>query len=157
MNNNLVNCVTKVQCEPRTRRLAKTSYQRPKTTLTDTLQNKKSMNEKLKNYVQVDDVEDINLNTHVRYVTLTKEGKQRFCLGGLLKKIHPRYVVLSNGTFTWSVQRYHWKPSSNSEDDDPDFETVFFRILSKDEQHKKKIEEQQEEIAKLQQALLDRR
>ena len=37
MNNNLVNCVTKVQCEPRTRRLAKTSYQRPKTTLTDTL------------------------------------------------------------------------------------------------------------------------
>ena len=33
--NNLVNCVTNIQCEPKTRRLAKSNYQRPKKTYTD--------------------------------------------------------------------------------------------------------------------------
>ena len=140
--NNLVNCVTSVQCEPKTRRLAKSNYQRPKKTYTDTLQTNEGMKEKLKNYVQVDDVEDININTHVRYVTL-KEGKQRFCLGGLLRKIHPKYVVLSNGTFSWSVQRYHYGDDTDSE---PSFETVFFRILSKQEQQQQQIEDQQQEL-----------
>lgn len=143
--NNLVNCVTNVQCEPKTRRLAKSNYQRPKKTYTDTLQTNLAMKEKLKNYVQVDDVEDININTHVRYVTL-KDGQQRFCLGGLLRKIHPKYVVLSNGTFSWSVQRYHYSDETDSE---PVFETVFFRILSKQEQQQQLIDAQQEELNQL--------
>ena len=139
-----MNCTTKIKCEPITKRLSKSNYNRPEKTLTDTLQSNIEMQKKLKNYIRVDDIEDVNINTHVRYVTL-KEGKQRFCLGGLLKKIHNKYVVLSNGTLTWSVQRYHWDDPSK----EPVFETVFFRILSKDEQQQKIIREQQEEIEKL--------
>lgn len=141
----LKNCLATIKCEPKTRRLAKTNYKRPKQTMTDTLQSKAKMEEKLENYKRVDDIDDVSLNTHVRYVTL-KDGRQRFCLGGLLKKIHSKYVVLSNGTFTWSVQRYHWKSKS---DEEPIFETVFFKILSKEEQLQKKIDEQQRQIQKL--------
>lgn len=148
--NNLVNCVTNVQCEPKTKRLAKSNYQRPKKTYTDTLQTNKAMQEKLKNYVQVDDVEDVNLSTHVRYVTL-KDGQQRFCLGGLLRKIHPKYVVLSNGTYSWSVQRYHY--SDDDMDSQPVFETVFFRILSQSEQQQKIIDEQRKELDQLKKRL----
>ena len=135
-----------IKCEPKTRRLGKTKYNRPKEgTFTDTLQTKQKMAEKLENYVRVDDIDDVSLNTHVRYVTL-KDGKQRFCLGGLLKKIHSKYVVLSNGSFTWSVQRYHWK---NETDEEPVFETAFFRILSKEEQLQKKIDKQKAQIDRL--------
>ena len=81
--NNLVNCVTNVQCEPKTKRLAKSNYQRPKKTYTDTLQTNKAMQDKLSNYIQAEEIEDVNISTHVRYVTL-KDGQQRFCLGGLL-------------------------------------------------------------------------
>ena len=68
------------------RRLVNSNFNRPKTTYTDTLQNKQAMQEKLKNYRRVDDIEDVAINTHVRYVTLDKEQKQVFRLGGLLKK-----------------------------------------------------------------------
>ena len=66
------------------------------------------------------------INTHVRYVTLDKEQKQVFRLGGLLKKIHSKYVQPTNGTYTWSVQRYHYK---NDTDEEPVFETVFFSVI----------------------------
>lgn len=147
--NNLINCVTNVQSEPKTRRLAKSNYQRPTKTYTDTLQTNKAMKDKLKNYVQADDIDDVNINTHVRYVTL-KNGDQRFCLGGLLRKIHPKYVILSNGTFSWSVQRYHY---SNEDDSEPVFETIFFRILSKHEQQQHIIEQQQHELDQLKKKL----
>lgn len=131
-------------CEQKTKRLSKSIYKRPETTLTDTLQTNSEMTKKLVNYIRVDDIEDININTHVRYVTL-KEGHQRFCLGGLIKKIHSKYVVLSNGTFSWSVQRYHWDDESK----EPVFVTVFFRLLSKSEQQEKIIEDQKKELETL--------
>ena len=142
-----MNCDTqiKTKCDIKTRRLTKSSYDRPQITLTDTLQTNAAMNEKLENYTRVDDVDDIALNTHVRYVTW-KDGKQRFCLGGLLTKKHSKYVVLSNGTFSWSVQRYHWE---NADDEQPIFETAFFRILSKKEQQEKEIVEKDKEIERL--------
>ena len=71
---------------PHLRRLVNSNFNRPTTTYTDTLQNKKAMQEKLKNYERVDDIEDVSINTHVRYVTLDKTKKQVFRLGGLLKK-----------------------------------------------------------------------
>ena len=141
----LQNCLSSIKCEPKTRRLAKTNYIRPTQTITDTLQTKAKMEEKLENYKRVDTIDDISLNTHVRYVTL-KNGKQRFCLGGLLKKIHSKYVILSNGNFTWSVQRYHWE---KTEDEEPAFETVFFSIMSKEAQLQKQIEMQKRQINKL--------
>ena len=143
-----MNCTTKIKCEPQTKRLSKTTYDRPSITLTDTLQSNVEMQKKLQNYTRVDDIEDIRINTHVRYVTL-KDGQQTFRLGGLVKKIHNKYVVLSNGTLSWSVQRYHWDdPSTN-----PIFETVFFRLLSKDDQQQKIILEQRAELEKLRKIL----
>ena len=110
------------------------------------------MQEKLKNYERVDEIEDVSINTHVRYVTLDKDKKQVFRLGGLLKRIHSKYVTLSNGTFTWSVQRYHY----DKDQEDPIFETVFFRIIPKEERYvtvikdqEDKLKEQEDRIKKL--------
>ena len=129
--------------------LTKSNFQRPKITYTDTLQNKQSMQEKLKNYERVDDIDDVPLNTHVRYVTLDKDKKQVFRLGGLLKKIHSKYVQLTNGTHILSVQKYHY--SDDQSDDEPLFETVFFRIMSKNRQ----IETQKKEMQAQNQQLID--
>ena len=125
------------------RRLVNSNFNRPKTTYTDTLQNKAAMQEKLKNYKRVDDIDDVPINTHVRYVTLDKEHKQVFRLGGLLKKIHSKYVQLSNGTYTWSVQRYHYK---NDTDEEPMFETVFFRVIPTEERYVDIIKQQEQKI-----------
>jgi hypothetical protein len=135
---------------PHLRRLVNSNFNRPTTTYTDTLQNKKAMQEKLKNYIRVDDIEDVSINTHVRYVTLDKTKKQVFRLGGLLKKIHSKYVSLSNGTYTWSVQRYHYE---NEGDEEPVFETIFFRIIPKEEQYVKVIKSQDNKIKELEEKL----
>lgn len=136
--------------EQHLRRLVNSNFNRPKTTYTDTLQNKKSMQEKLKNYERVDEIEDVAISTHVRYVTLDKDKKQVFRLGGLLKKIHSKYVSLSNGTFTWSVQRYHYE---NQGDEEPIFETVFFRIIPKEERYINVIKDQEQRIKDLESKL----
>jgi len=136
--------------EQHLRRLVNSNFNRPKTTYTDTLQNKKSMQEKLKNYERVDEIEDVAISTHVRYVTLDKDKKQVFRLGGLLKKIHSKYVSLSNGTFTWSVQRYHYE---NQGDEEPIFETVFFRIIPKEERYISVIKDQEQRIKDLESKL----
>lgn len=136
--------------------LTKSNFQRPKTTYTDTLQNKKAMEEKLKNYERVDDIDDVPLNTHVRYVTLDKDKKQVFRLGGLLKKIHSKYVQLSNGSYIWSVQKYHYSDDPNEEE--PIYETIFFRIISRNRQiqnQKKEMEDQKKEMENKQQKLID--
>ena len=108
------------------------------------------MQEKLKNYERVDEIEDVAISTHVRYVTLDKDKKQVFRLGGLLKKIHSKYVSLSNGTFTWSVQRYHYE---NQGDEEPIFETVFFRIIPKEERYISVIKDQEQRIKDLESKL----
>ena len=130
------------------KRLITNNYNRPETTYQDTLQNKKSMLEKLENYERVDNIEDVGLKTHVRYVTLHNETRQQvFRLGGLLEEIHPKYVKLSNGEFTWYVQRYHY--SEDPSESEPIFETAFWRIVSKEDLLYKKIEEQHDEIQDL--------
>lgn len=130
------------------KRLITNNYNRPETTYQDTLQNKKSMLEKLENYERVDNIEDVGLKTHVRYVTLHNETRQQvFRLGGLLEEIHPKYVKLSNGEFTWSVQRYHY--SEDQSETEPIFETAFWKIVSKEDLLYKKIEEQHDEIQDL--------
>lgn len=131
------------------RRLVNSNYDRPKTTYQDTIQNKESMMEKLKNYVRAEDIDDVPIDTHVRYVTLDKKKKQVFRLGGLIKKIHPKYVILSNGSFAWSVQRYHYVEGV----EEPIFETVFWRVISKESRMEKKIEEQRKEILRLKKLL----
>ena len=123
-----------------TRNLLNSNYSRPRKTFTDTLQSTQAMKEKLKYYVRVDDVDDVSLGTHVRYVTW-KDGKQRFCLGGLLKEKHSKYVKLSNNSFHWSVQKRHYNNKK-----DVVFKTVFFRVLSKSERSKRELSTQKTEI-----------
>ena len=120
--------------------LLKSKYDRPEKTFTDTLQNNDSMQEKLQNYERVDDIDFVPLSSHLRYVTW-KNGRQRFCLGGFLMKIHPKYIMLSNNNFRWSVQRKHF-----DKDNKLLFETVFFKLLTKNEQSNSTIESQNEEL-----------
>jgi len=119
-------------------------WKRPEKTYTDSLQTTQAMREKLKNYERVKKLEDVPLNTHVRYVTW-KNDRQRFCLGGLLKEIHPKYVKLSNGQFHWSVQRQHF----NEKKDKVIFNTVFFKVIFKNTPIKNNLTDQEKEIKRL--------
>lgn len=128
--------------------LTDSEYNRPEITYTDTLQNNTKMTEKLKGYDRVVDISDIHINTHVRYVTL-KDGKQRFCLGGLLKfNDDPRFVILSNGKYQWSVQRHHYK-KNHKDGDKPIFDTVFFKAITNEEKLEKIVKEKDDIIKNL--------
>lgn len=66
--------------------------------------------DKLKNYVEVQDVGTLPLRTHVRYFSYNPKTKShQFRLGGFIRKNDdPRYVILATAPFggkTWSVQR----------------------------------------------------
>ena len=126
-------------------------YVRPEVTFQDTLQNKDEMLKRLENYERVDDIEEVPLGTHIRYVTLDRNKKQVFRLGGILRRIHPKYLSLSNGNHTWSVQRYHY--SDDNSDDEPIFETVYWRTVSKEDILEKMVMNQDEKILELQTAL----
>ena len=129
----------------RTTRLGKTEYKGPTTTLTDSLQTNNAYREKLKGYTSVENIDSVNDNTHVRYFVYNLEREQwMFRMGGLLKRRHPKYVVLSNGKCTWSVQREIHNPQT-----DDVYETKFFKILSKKELSEIALEAQQREIDKL--------
>jgi hypothetical protein len=82
------------------------NYQRPSKTYQDTLTNQE-IKEKLKDYKKVTDVRNVNIGSHLRYFSIDpKTNEKQFRLGGTLNKIDPegRFVVLSNGAITWSVQ-----------------------------------------------------
>ena len=93
------------------------SYVRPKSTYQETMTNKE-IADKLKDYKKVINILQVPINTHIRYFT-TKDGKTVFRLGGSLMKIgeNQKYVVLSNGSVSWSVQiantQFHQKMSEN--------------------------------------------
>ena len=90
-----------------TKRLSRdTSYQRPKKTYQDKL-TPEEIEEKLEEYVKVDDISKVSLNSHIRYFSLNaKTGKKEFRLGGFLtNRDQPdKFVILSNGSISWSVQ-----------------------------------------------------
>jgi hypothetical protein len=130
--------------ETPTKRLSKTNYERPETTFQDTLQNDSSMLEKLAGYEEVDDPSQIEYSTHTRYITF-KDGFAKFCLGGLLKRVLPEYVVFSNGTLSWSVQKEYFNEKTKVSLG----KTRFFKYINKDERKSIIIEEQQSELEKL--------
>jgi hypothetical protein len=128
-----------------TKRLTKENYVKPPETYTERL-SKEDIKEKLTDYQKVTDIATIPIGTHVRYFT-TVNGKQLFRLGGFLFRNDglPKYVILSNGTNTWSVQTKN---------------TIFFRKLSVSEikteltndivaECKKKLDEKDKQITKL--------
>lgn len=155
--------------------ISDSEFVRPDTTYQDTLQNKTAMSEKLNNYERVDDINIIPINTHLRYVTLDKDKKQVFRLGGFLIKNTAKYVQLTNGNMKWSVQKYHYddnllggssdssndnssthssenstnessQDSSSTADDGVIFETIFFKIISPSEKRFHSIIDKQKDI-----------
>jgi len=90
--------------KPYVEKLDKTKYSRPTSTFTDKLSKSEIMS-KLEDYTKTP-VDKIPLGTHVRYFVVNDDGKKIFRMGGQLTKNDgmPKYVILSNGKNSWSVQ-----------------------------------------------------
>jgi hypothetical protein len=91
------------------KRISKDNYNRPKYTIQDKM-TEEEIEEKLADYIEVEDILKVPINSHIRYYTLIpgKDGelKKAFRLGGQLKNKDnaDKYIILSNGTVTWTVQ-----------------------------------------------------
>ncbi len=133
-------------------RLGEDNYQRPKKTLTDKLTTEE-IKEKLEDYLEVEDISTVPLNTHVRYFTEKYDDKKKkaskvFRLGGFLvnKNKYEEYVVLSsvpdNGTI--NGQKKTWSVNTKK--------SIFYRKLQFEEikeQYQDEIEELTEEVETL--------
>jgi hypothetical protein len=103
-----------------TKKIARTNYQRPVQTYQDNL-TKQQIKEQLKDYKEVNDITALSVGCHVRYFsTDLKTKKKLFRLGGSINKIDPeyRFIILTNGTVSWSVQIANtsfWKKLTESE------------------------------------------
>jgi hypothetical protein len=91
-------------------RLSQERYNRPDKTIQDKL-TKEEIAEKLQGYVKVDNIAEVPLNTHLRYFTTeinkkTGATERKFRLGGFLTNNlnNKKYIILSNGKLSWSVQ-----------------------------------------------------
>jgi hypothetical protein len=95
---------------PISQKLSTDNYDRPAKTITDTVQNKKDIEEHLKNYEEIsdEDLNFININTHLKYLSYDpKTKKELFRFGGLLVKIAKDYLVLAGKEGKrFSAQRY---------------------------------------------------
>ena len=111
-------------------------YKRPPKTFQETLSTEQ-IKEKLKDYTKVEDISKVPIRTHVRYFVYQKDPQTNklnrlFRLGGRLvnKDHYDKYVVLSNGKHSWSVN------TSTA---------IFFRQMNPDEIHTK-YEEQMKSL-----------
>ena len=95
---------------PASRLKKEDGYVRPKKTLTDSIQNEKSISEYLKNFEEIDNknLPYININTQLRYISYDKKNScELFRFGGLLAKVDRDYIVLAGREGKrFSVQRY---------------------------------------------------
>jgi hypothetical protein len=93
-----------------TKRLSVDNYDRPEKTITETIQNKKDIEEQLVNFEEVTDEElcYVNVNTQLKYLTYDKtKKKELFRFGGLLVKVNKDYILLAGKEgMRFSVQRY---------------------------------------------------
>ena len=112
-------------------------YRRPKITFTDTMQTKKKIRKLLENYHKIsnNDIDNLQLNSHIRYITKI-DRKNKIRLGGYLKHIDSKYVVLTNEInnqgISWSVQRTK--------------DNVFFKLIDFRDQAEMVILEQEKKI-----------
>ncbi len=123
-------------------RLGTDGYQRPKKTLTDTLQNEEAIEQKLNGFVEVDesDIDSLSPGSYVRYIKWdVAGGKERFVMGGVVLRVNPEYLLIKgkdNGTF--SAQRYTFNKKG-----DLIHTTRFFKQLSNEDRLKMKLLEMQ--------------
>lgn len=91
------------------KRISKDNYKRPKHTLQEKM-TEEEIQEKLEDYIEISDIKTVPLKTHIRYYTLIPDAsgtlKKVFRLGGQLKNKDnaDKYIILSNGTISWTVQ-----------------------------------------------------
>lgn len=91
------------------KRISKDNYKRPKHTIQEKM-TEEEIEEKLEDYLEVTDIKTVPLKTHIRYYTLIPDDsgvlKKVFRLGGQLKNKDnaDKYIVLSNGSVSWTVQ-----------------------------------------------------
>jgi hypothetical protein len=120
------------------------TYKRPKATFQEQLSGDE-IAEKLQGYIKVDtdDLAEVPIDTHMRYFIMDENGSQQFRLGGFLKNKSNshKFVILSNGKTSWSVQVNN---------------AVFYKKMSHEDQinmihdlYKKKLDEKDLIIKKL--------
>lgn len=137
-------------------RLGNDEYKRPKKTLTDKL-TKDEIQSKLEDYIEVEDIGTVPLNTHLRYFTekideKTKKKSKVFRLGGFLvnKSNYDKYVVLSNVPETGVINNNKKTWSVNTQ------KSIFYRKQSIDEikeEYEDEIGELHDEISNLKKEL----
>lgn len=147
-----------INCQINSGRLSKDSYKKPKKTITDTLQTKAAIKEKLYNYEEVptNNIQDIAIGSHVRYISYDpKNKKELFRTGGIVRMIRSEYLVLSGkNNKTFSVQRYIRDPKSKSK---ILFTTKFYKKLKESTKLKKDLNnvvEKSEKMLKKQAAVI---
>ena len=133
-------------------RLGNDNYKRPKKTLTDKLSAEEIKN-KLEDYIEVEDISKVPLNSHLRYFTEKYDEKKKnsskvFRLGGFLvnKNNYDKYVVLSNVPDTGVINNNRKTWSVNTQ------KSIFYRKQTIDEikeDYKDELEELYDEVDKL--------
>ena len=119
-----------------TKKIARTNYQRPAQTYQENL-TKLQIKEQLKDYKECN-VSVLSIGCHIRYFsTDVKTNKKLFRLGGVINKIDPeyRFIILGNGTVSWSVQianTIFWKKMSEFELKEELKEEIRKEILTED-------------------------
>ena len=118
------------------------NWVRPEKTETDKInEDEQKIQEKLQNYIEVENIDFVSSNTHVRYFVFDTRGDDpsyKFRSGGLLAMKHTDYVVLSNGNLTWSVPK-------KTEHLGKMYPTRFFRVYTPYEMQQKKADESRQE------------
>ena len=107
-------------------------YVRPKKTHYDELQSKAKIMEQLKGCKEIA-IDKLRNGTHYKYITWDyATQKQKYRGGGLLKFKRDKYLVFTNGDFTWTVSRVFYKKGrEGKEGDEIAFIPRFFTKKSK--------------------------
>ena len=89
-------------------RISKDKYKKPANTVQDNL-TIEDINLLLEEYNEVEDILQLKTGLHIRYYSIVKNKhteKKLFRMGGTIIKIdfEKKYIVLSNGKLSWSVQ-----------------------------------------------------
>jgi len=137
-----------------TKKITRTDYQRPAQTYQQNL-TKQQIKEQLKNYKEVNDITMLSIGCHVRYFSTDPKTKKKvFRLGGTVNKIDPeyRFIILTNGTVSWSVQIANtnfWKQMTESEYKEELKEEIRKEIMTEDgENNSQMLEKENMELKK---------
>ena len=89
-------------------RITKDKYKKPANTIQDNL-TQEDIDILLEEYNEIENIHQLKTGLHIRYYSIVKTGKiekKLFRMGGTIIKVdfEKKYIVLSNGKLSWSVQ-----------------------------------------------------